>query len=147
MQVDAQDRFLASYNGYFKNMLRWDDLDRLWATLKSQAADQWYVYAVGETPPTAPTPKDKLGTFIEELDRLLHREHDEDYCGIVYADNEAEPGFIKVYDPNNLGSVCGSSSLPPPFPGWILSTIPPVDLNVAIPLPGNRKRWWQQLFG
>lgn len=144
---DVHDSFLKKYNGYFKNMLRWDDLDRLWETLKTQASDEWYIYAVGEAPPEAPSPKERLSAFLDELDRLLHSEHDEDYCGIVYVDDETQPGFIKVYDPNNLGSACGPGVLPPPFPGWILSTIAPLDLNVAIPLPGNRKRWWQQLFG
>jgi hypothetical protein len=40
---------------------------------------------------------------------------------------------------------CGYSDNPP-LPGWILSRIAPADLQAAA-LPGNRRRWWQRLFG
>jgi hypothetical protein len=45
--------------------------------------------------------------------RLLRAEHHESYCGIVYADDLENPRLIKIYDPNNLGSSCGSSKNPP----------------------------------
>ena len=66
--------------------------------------------------------------------------------GIVYVDDKTTPGFVKVYDPNNLGHVCGSSGAPPPLPGWILSKLQPIDMEAAMPPPGNRKRWWQKIF-
>jgi hypothetical protein len=59
-------------------------------------------------------------TFIERIDTLLRNEHHESYCGIVYADDLDNPRLIKIYDPNNLGSSCGSSKNPP-GPGWIMS--------------------------
>ncbi len=139
--------FLAAFRGSFKNMLRWEQLDTLWATLRTQAHGQWYIYAVGEAVPAEPVDDDRLHTFLTELDALLRREHEEDYCGIVYVDDPTRPGFIKVYDPNNLGSVCGSGSQPPPLPGWVLCTMPPEDLPAAFPPPAARRRWWQQLFG
>jgi len=61
------------------------------------------------------------------MDKLLRREHQEDYCGIVYANDLQTPGSIKIYDPNNLGVSCGYNDNPP-LPGWIMSRIPPVDL-------------------
>ena len=147
MSSAETEPFIQAFRGYFRNMLRWDDLDRLWATIRAAETDNaWYIYAVGEQPPSQAATSGQLEDFLSELDELLHREHEEDYCGIVYADAPEAPSFIKVYDPHNLGSVCGSSSLPPPFPGWILSKLPPVDLNVAIPPPMNRRRWWQRLF-
>jgi hypothetical protein len=73
-------------------------------------------------------------------------EHREDYCGIVYADDLRTPTFVKIYDPNNLGVVCGFSDAPP-LPGWVMSLIPPVDLPSTRPLPKNRRRWWSRLFG
>jgi len=39
----------------------------------------------------------------------LRADHHESYCGIVYADDLDKPRLIKIYDPNNLGSSCGSS--------------------------------------
>jgi hypothetical protein len=77
---------------------------------------------------------------------LLRREHDEKYCGIVYADDLQSPSFIKIYDPNNLGVSCGYSDNPP-LPGWVLSKIQPVDLQSTQVVPKNRQRWWRALFG
>jgi hypothetical protein len=138
--------FIDAYHGYFRNLLRWDDLDQLWQRLSANSETAWYLYLPGEAPPTTPLSHSDLLRFIRELDLLLRREHDEEYCGIVYADNPEQPAFIKIYDPNNLGSVCGSSGLPPPLPGWILSQVIPVDLPAALPPPANRRRWWQQIF-
>ncbi len=143
----SENPFLTAYHGGFRSMLKWEDLERLWQQLDERADAGWYIYAVGEEPPRQPVDAEKLKAFIPEMDALLRRDHDEDYCGIVYVDNADEPHFIKIYDPNNLGSSCGSAPGGPPPPGWVLSTIAPVDLQAAMPQPGNRRRWWQKLFG
>jgi hypothetical protein len=140
------DPFYKAYKGHFSGVLQWQQLDELWEKLIKEKQNDWYIYAVGEQPPQQVVTSDELKHFIQELDQLLRREHDEDYCGIVYADNREEPAFIKIFDPNNLGTSCGSSGIPP-LPGWILSKIKPVDLPSAFPQPGNRKRWWKSLFG
>jgi hypothetical protein len=144
---DLSHPFISRYRGYFRSMLRWNELDTLWQQLRQTPEKSWYIYAVGETPPQQPVEHAQLEHFIEQIDELLRREHDEDYCGIVYVDNVENPGYIKIYDPHNLGSVCGPGFGPPPFPGWILSLLAPADLNVAFPPPANRRRWWQKLFG
>ncbi len=139
--------YLEAYKGSFKSMLRWEHLDALWQLLRDQGQKRWYIYAVGETPPAEAVGMEELDRFIVEIDALLHREHDESYCGIVYADNPLDPTFIKIYDPNNLGSSCGPGFGPPPMPGWILSLLRPEDLKAAFPPPAGRRRWWQNLFG
>jgi hypothetical protein len=139
-----QDPYLAAFRGGFTSALRWHQLDALWERLR-EAPHGWFVYAVGEAPPQAPLDADDLLRFIDEVDALLRREHDEDYCGIVYADALDGPSMIKVYDPNNLGVSCGYSDNPP-LPGWVLSRLPPVDLEAARQ-PAGRRRWWQRLFG
>lgn len=141
------DPFLESYRGYFRNLLKWQELDGLWETLRGDSQTAWYIYAVGETPPGEKANHHQLERFIEEIDKLLRQEHDEDYCGIVYVDQVDSPSFIKIYDPNNLGSSCGSGFGPPPLPGWVLSLQSPSDLNAAFPPPANRRRWWQRLIG
>jgi hypothetical protein len=68
---------------------------------------------------------------------LLRDEHRESYCGIVYADDLDKPRLIKIYDPNNLGSSCGSSKNPP-GPGWIMSRCAPNWVAILRhPVPGT----------
>jgi len=138
--------FMEKFHGKLIGILRWQQLDELWQALQSGSTDDWYIYHIGEAPPQTVCAQEKLVHFITEIDKLLKHDHEHDYCGIVYADNKAQPTFIKIYDPNNLGHVCGSNGAPPPLPGWILSKAAPVDLQTAIAPAGNRKRWWQQIF-
>lgn len=137
--------FLQAFRGSFHNLLRWSDLDSFWQVLEQQADANWYLYAIGEAVPSEPTSAEQLRVFIKEVDKLLHQEHDADYCGIVYVDDKTNPSFIKIYDPNNLGVSCGFSDNPP-LPGWVLSQLPPQELNEQTFLPQNRRRWWQRLF-
>lgn len=140
------DRYLQAFRGSFISALRWHQLDALWERLRARADAGWYIYAVGEPPPSQVSAADTVLDFIEEIDRLLRREHKEDYCGIVYADDLEQPGFVKIYDPHNLGVSCGYSENPP-LPGWVLSQIPPCDLPSTQVLPESRRRWWRRLFG
>ncbi|MEN8175914.1 MAG: hypothetical protein ABFS23_09135 [Pseudomonadota bacterium] len=137
--------FITAFRGSFTSTLRWHQLDALWRVVRDDVRDDWYVYAVGEAPPRTPSSHGELLRFIDEVDVLLRREHEEDFCGIVYADDLARPSLIKIYDPNNLGVVCGYSENPP-LPGWVLSRLPPADLPAAQAPPKNRRRWWQRRF-
>lgn len=138
--------FHAAFRGRFENVLRWEQLDELYDRLKANAAAGWYIYAVGEQPPSEPSDPDRVLHFLDEIMVLLRSEHDEEFCGIVYVDSLEQPSFVKFFDPNNLGVSCGFSENPP-LPGWIMSTTAPQDLAATAPLPGNRRRWWQRLFG
>jgi len=143
--TDPCEIFQQAFRGSFTSTLRWHHLDSLWEHLIEHADNGWYIYAIGELPPTKPASTEKFLKFIQEMDQLLKAEHKEDYCGIVYADDLQQPTFIKIYDPNNLGVSCGYSDNPP-LPGWLLTRIPPCNLQDTQPLPGNRRRWWQRLF-
>lgn len=139
--------FAVRMDGRFEGVLAWQQLDALWGRLRD-APDGWYVSQSGQAPPAdiAPLAVAELDRFIGELDALLRREHDEDYCGIVYVDDPQQPSFIKIYDPGNLGSSCGMQAAR--FqPRWILSRVRPEAIEDAAPLPANRHRWWQNLFG
>jgi hypothetical protein len=131
--------FHARLKGTFQGILQWQQLDELWAHVKTGG---WYVYQLGESLPDKPLSGDELSRRIDALDQLLRQEHDYNYCGIVYADDVAQPTLIKVYDPNNIGSSCSNGATPSP-PGWILSTTPPALVETRVPIPNNRKRWWQ----
>lgn len=137
--------FIQRFQGTFKGVMRWEQLDGLWEVVRADEAKQWYIYAVGEAPPVAASSTEKTREFITHIDELLHKDHEEDYCGIVYTDDFDAPTFIKIFDPHNLGVSCGSSEHPP-LPGWVMSTMAPADLPQAFPPPGNRRRWWQKIF-
>jgi hypothetical protein len=131
--------FHARLRGRFYGMLQWTDLDGLWARVKQ---GEWFFYQVGETLPDKALGGEELAVRIEALDKLLRQDHDFHLCGIVYADHIDQPTLIKVYDPNNLGSMCGGSSAPTP-PRWILCTSQPSVIVIDAPVPNNRRRWWQ----
>jgi len=142
MQAEFYDKFK---NGSFTSALRWHQLDDLWQVLRNDVADDWYIYAIGSDAPVQTSTHDDLLHFIEKIDHLLRKEHDEDYCGIVYADDLKKPSMVKIFDPHNLGVSCGYSDNPP-LPGWTLSKLAPVDLVTDQVVPNNRKHWWQRLF-
>ena len=146
MSTTEIDPFLSAFRGSFTSALRWPQLDALWVRVRSMAGEGWYLYAIGEPPPDAPSSGEQVLRFVDEIDRLLRAEHDEDFCGIVYADDLTKPAMIKIYDPKNLGVVCGFSDNPP-LPGWIMSKLPPVDMPAVQLRSKSRQRWWKRLFG
>ncbi len=140
-----EDPFYAAFRGHFTGVLSWGELDAFWKVVRENASAGWYVYALGEAPPTAPSTMEQVSTFLDKIDALLRKEHEEDYCGIVYTDSKIEPSMIKIFDPNNLGVQCGFSDNPP-LPGWVMSLLPPVTLEGGNHLPEGRKRWWRKLW-
>ena len=143
--LEPIDPFLVAFRGTFTSALRWPQLDALWTRVRERADAGWFLYAVGEPPPSRPAERDQVLGFIVEMDGLLRAEHRYDYCGIVYADDPERPSLIKIYDPGHLGVSCGSSASPP-LPGWVMSLIAPCDLPAVQPPPGNRRRWWRRIF-
>jgi hypothetical protein len=138
------DPFLDRFRGRFTSLLSWESLDNFWVVLRAQP-EGWYLYAVGEAVPESSSSRDDTLKFIDAVDALLRKDHHEDYCGIVYADDAANPSLIKIYDPQNLGVSCGFSTNPP-MPGWIMSRLPPVLIEDRRPLPEGRRRWWRNLW-
>ncbi len=139
MDSAAAEAFHARLKGTFSGILQWQQLDELWARVKT---GPWFFYQVGEELPEKPLSGDELAVRIDALNTLLRHDHDYHYCGIVYVDNVEVPTLIKVYDPNSLGSSCSHNATPTP-PGWILSTAQPATIESHVPAPKNRTNWWQ----
>ncbi|HEC26627.1 MAG TPA: hypothetical protein ENI67_04375 [Gammaproteobacteria bacterium] len=139
------EEFLEKYNGILRGVMQWEKLDDLWSAIRNQKHEGWYIYAPGHDLPEKLADREELDQFILRMDTLLRKEHGEDYCGIVYADDFSNPALVKIFDPNNLGSSCGSSNTPAQ-PGWVMSRDKPVPLGTDVILPGNRKRWWNRLW-
>lgn len=143
MPISASSEFDRIYNGMLYSLMSWAQLDTFWAAIDPAA--NWYLYAVGQDIPLQPANADAVRAFLREIDTLLKREHEQEYCGIVYADDLQHPRLVKVYDPHQLGSSCGSSGITV-LPGWIMSRMPPSNLKSDVPIPNNRKRWWTALW-
>ena len=141
----VENPFYTAFRGQFGGVLSWEDLDAFWGVVRSHAAAGWYLYAIGEALPTAPTGAEQVKVFIEKIDALLRKDHAEDYCGIVYTDSKTAPSLIKIFDPNNLGVQCGFSDNPP-LPGWVMSRLRPATLQDNSHRPENRKRWWRRMW-
>ncbi len=137
----AYDRL---YNGLLFSLLSWEQLAAFWPRVAPEAG--WYLCAAGEGAAEAPMDTATVARFLRDVDELLHREHDEDYCGIVYADDLENPSLIKIFDPNHLGVSCGSSKNRI-APGWVLSKVRPRPIEPTWVVPANRRRWWQAVIG
>lgn len=137
--------FSRKARGRLWGVLAWKDLDALFAAMLAKRG--WHAWMPGEPPPSAPVAADALGPMLADLGALLRREHREDYCGIVYADDLADPTLVKVYDPGNLGSSCSHGGPGQHLPRWIFSLDRPEPLHAHEPAPGGRLRWWRRLTG
>jgi hypothetical protein len=137
--------YLSAFRGTFFNLLSWDDLGAFWSVVREHAGAGWYLTMIGQPIPTRPATTTDVCRFIEAIDRLLHNDHREDYCGIVYVDSKTKPTFVKIYDPNHLGSSCGFSQHPP-LPGWVMSLLPPAELTDRRTPPQKRIRFWEEFW-
>ncbi|MBE9562192.1 MAG: hypothetical protein IMF12_04940 [Proteobacteria bacterium] len=129
--------FQKYYKGNFTSALRWHQLDELWEKVIVRP-DDWYIYHIGEKPPNEPVNEKTLQQFIQKVDQILHKEHKHDYCGIVYSDNKETPAMIKIFDPKNLGVVCGIGKTII-HPRWLLTRIHPEAIEIENKT--KYKRW------
>jgi len=139
-ESSACQEYRAAFYGKFTGIKHWHELDKLFARLTQNADDNWYIMEDQAEVVTTPLSRKAVGDFLSIAGDYLHKEHDETYCGIVYVDDIHQPTFIKIYDPHNLGVVCGFSDNPP-LPKWTLSRIPPCSLYKDKP-----KKWNQWLM-
>ena len=105
--MNSGDAFYKAFRGNFSSLLSWQQLDEFWEIVRGKADAGWYIYAIGTPVPRQTSPTTDVLKFINEVDALLRKEHYENYCGIVYADNKQDPALIKIFDPDNLGVSCG----------------------------------------
>ncbi len=147
MMVSASEATLSFEQrlwGRFSGVLRWPQLEALWERVRA-ASSGWYIYDLEAPPPVRPASTEELITFLKRIDKHLRREHEYDYCGIVYADDLHEPSLIKIYDPGNLGAVCGPSGNRV-LPRWVVSRTQPTVLREHAPSELPSIKWWQRLF-
>ena len=140
-----ESNFKKLFRCKFYGVLRWYQLDHVWDVVKSDKADGWYINEINKSVPDTITQDTDLILQIEQIDQYLRKEHDEDYCGIVYVDNLDKPEFIKVFDPKKLGTSC-SIAKTPSLPKWTISKVKPQDLTLQKETSNKPKHWLGNLF-
>lgn len=138
--------YLAQFQGRFIGIMQWDDCHALFDTLTANPANDWHFYDTTRT--TMPQTVIDANTLVKQLTTIksiLQTEHQERYCGIVYVDDLKNPNFIKIFNPNNLGKICGSSEHPP-IPQWLLSKTQPVDIVEKFALPPENQQGFISKF-
>ena len=115
--------FRQAYSGRFSGLLKWDDLDAVFALVKA-APEWWWIYDTRTVLPATTTAPADVERQLDDITTFLRQAHKADYCGFVYVDDRTCPTFIKVYDPRNASSC----SLGTPVPVFTLSHAHPEQL-------------------
>lgn len=123
--------YWRAFRGRFSGILSWDGFDGFWAALAG-APEGWFVFDPRGAAPDAPLPGEDFATFLGEARTVLEARRGLGHCGVVYADDLAAPGFVKLFDPTDMGSSCSIGGAPV-LPRWVLSRIAPDPLPVPEP--------------
>ena len=134
-----QSAFGRTYQGRLHGLLRWPQWEAVCANLR--ATGSWFVYDLAEALPEQPLSGTAFTQALARIDAILREEHPEDYFGLAYVDDPQAPSLTKIYHPRRMGSVCGSSGRPT-LPGWVISSMPPVELAPAPDLEAGGWRSW-----
>ena len=127
-----ETEYWQRYRGPFSGVLKWQDMEGLWATLKA-APEDWYVLDPMADAPIAPLSAATFMSFLDEAEALINQRRDRPSCGSIYVDVFEAPTYIKIFDPLKMGTSCGGSH-DPIMPRWIIShmvpdTLPPPPLE------------------
>jgi len=126
--------FWRAYNGRFSGVLKWEDFDALFDRLAASGG-AWFVFDPSGDAPDAPL--DDLAPVLEEARLCVEQVRNRSYCGAVFADDPANPSFVKVFDPYKMGGVCGGSG-DRVLPRWIFSRLRPDPLPLLLDQPAKK---------
>lgn len=136
--------FWNAYQGRFQGILTWPAFDRLWALLEA-APEGWHVFELAGSAPDAPVDAQAFRAVLAEASEMYAIARKSSLCGTVYVDDPAAPQFLKVFDPANMGAVCGDSGQRT-LPRWTFTKLRPDPLPEAAPQAG-RKGLFARLTG
>ncbi|GKY86723.1 hypothetical protein [Sinisalibacter aestuarii] len=135
--------FWHAYNGRFAGIPTWDGFDRFWQVFAASGGD-WYVFDPSGEAPAGP--ETDLAEVLAEAHACVDQvRRMRSYCGAVFADDLANPGFVKVFDPWKMGGVCGGSG-ERVMPRWIFSRIAP-DALPLLPDEPEKKGLFARIIG
>jgi len=144
-QVLRLSNYLTEFQGRFIGVMQWNVCNTLLEKLIAEPATDWYLYDTLTPVPQTTISADELVENLTDIHTILKTEHRERYCGIVYVNDLKNPTFVKIFNPNNLGKVCGSSENPP-IPQWLLSKTKPEDVVEKFSPPTKNKRFISKLL-
>ena len=133
--------FWQRYRGAFSGVLKWQDMENLWATLKI-TPDDWYVFDPMTDAPTLPLSSVEFMNFLDEAEVLVNQRRDRPSCGSIYVDELEAPTYIKFFNPLKMGTSCGGSH-DPFMPRWIISYLAP---DTPLPPPLQKLSIVQRLM-
>ena len=125
--------YWRAYEGRFQGILTWQALGDFWQVLAASGGE-WYVFYLDRAPPASPVSGAAFDAALAQILRLYDDVRDRSYCGAVYVDDPAAPGFVKLFDPWKMGAACGASGSRV-LPRYALSRIPPDPLPDPAPDP------------
>ena len=120
--------FWRAWQGRFQGVLGWEAFDALLELLAGSDGD-WFVWDMHARTPEMPGP---LAPALDAVRALNAPVRDRSWCGTLYVDDCAAPGFVKAFDPYRMGATCGSSG-ERTFPRFVLSRLRPDPLPEAAP--------------
>ncbi len=133
------DAWQQAFAGSFSGVLRWGQFDALWAALRARPGG-WYVRRQEGAPCTEPETEAGFLAMLDDTEAELKRLRPADSCGVVYVDDAAAPGFIKIFHPRKMGTGCSCDG--PSLPWLVLSRMAPPVTHAEPPKPGL----WQKLL-
>lgn len=140
--MKQQSQFMQFWNGPFKGVLSWKELDKTWDYVQQQGL--WYVYPTDQAAPNKPASKQELNDFIKMIDQTINPKKQQGFSGVAFVDDRESPQLIKVFNPKLLG--CGSGQCDAkPLPHWIISSMRPDDLK-AQTQQTKKQAFWKRLF-
>lgn len=140
--------FWLAYGRSFSGILKWSDLDGLWAYL-SKYPTNWYVFDPDKDAPEKVLSGAEFSSFLGQAKTLVNARRERSHSGAVYVNcriaPDMTPDMIKVFDPVNMGSACAVSGVRI-MPRWIVSRMKPDDLP-KVEKPVARRGLFARLAG
>lgn len=127
--------FWKAFNGKFHGIPTWEGFDRFW-DLFAATGGEWYVFNPEGDAPSAPEPG-LAAVLTEAHDCVTDVRGMRNFCGTVFADDLADPSFVKVFDPWKMGAACGSSG-ERVMPRWVFSRMAPDALPLLPEVPEKK---------
>jgi len=94
------------YQARSTGLLHWPAVDALWPRLAASTGP-WYVYDLQSLPPATPLTAAGFAAFLPIAEALVNTRRDRSHSGAIYIDTPANPAFVKIFDPANMGTSCG----------------------------------------